>query len=121
MLNTLARPGRASAGHAPAELCTALAAFGDAVALVDPAARVVRWTSPAWQRLLPALGAGATLAALEAALPGLDAARWNDADPDAPQRFALGEAQQWAAELAALPTGHLALRLTRWRRRSRTS
>ena len=112
MVNTLLRERRATMPAAPAAVCTALAAFGDAVALVDPAARVVCWTSPAWHRLLPQMVAGTTLAALESALPGLDAARWNDSDPASPQQLAVGDAQQWAAERVALDSGHHALRLT---------
>ena len=113
-MNTLLHDRRSTPTTAPAPVavCTALAAFGDAVALVDAAARVVRWTSPAWQRLLPELGVGTTLAALEEALPGLDGARWSDVDPLAPQRLVLGDAQQWSAELAAIDTEHCALRLT---------
>jgi two-component system sensor histidine kinase DctS len=112
MVNALGRERRTSPPVAPVAVCAALAAFGDAVALVDPAARVVRWTSPAWLRLLPSTAAGATTAALEAALPGLDAARWRDADPAAPQQLAVGEAQQWSAEIACVDGTQVALRLT---------
>jgi len=86
-----------------------LCAFGDAVALVDVASRSVRWTSPAWQQLMPAMQPGASLAALESALPGLDAARWTDLA--APQHLCVGSAQQYDAELAALDAGEVALRL----------
>src|SRR5262245_47679867 len=53
------------------ESFAALAQLGDAVAVLDRLAKQVRWTSPAWLALLPDLGSGTTLAALETALPGL--------------------------------------------------
>jgi hypothetical protein len=63
MVNTLLRERRAAATAAPSvAVCTALSAFGDAIALIDPAARVVRWTSPAWHRLPPQVGVGSLAA-----------------------------------------------------------
>ena len=84
----------------------ALAAFGDAVALVHRATATLRWTSPAWRALLPAAEAGTPLAALDPTLPTLLAA--NEA---APQRLPLGEAGAWDAQLAPHDAGHRLLRL----------
>ena len=84
----------------------ALAAFGDAVAVVHRATATLRWTSPAWRALLPAAEAGTPLAALDPTLPTLLAA--NEA---APQRLPLGEAGAWDAQLAPHDPGHRLLRL----------
>jgi two-component system, LuxR family, sensor kinase FixL len=84
----------------------ALAAFGDAVALVHRASATLRWTSPAWRALLPDAGAGTPLAALDPALPALLAA-----DAMAPQRLVLGQAGAWDAQLAPHDAGHRLLRL----------
>jgi signal transduction histidine kinase len=101
----------APASVEPAPACAALGAFGDALALIDGRARVVRWTSDAWLALHPRLEAGTTLHALAQALPGLGEAC--DAGPGdgRPRRLRLGEAHEWDAELATLPDGDLLLRL----------
>jgi signal transduction histidine kinase len=96
--------------QAPAA-CAALAAFGDAVGLIDQRSRTLRWTSAAWLALLPDLAAGAPLAALEEALPGLAAARCADTGLALPRRLCIGDAHQWDAELAVLAPGQVLLRL----------
>jgi two-component system, LuxR family, sensor kinase FixL len=98
--------GDATAATTSAALLQAAGAFGDAVALIDRHARVLRSTTPAWRALLPALADGAPLAELERALPGLA-----DAWPDAPRKLALGPAQQWEGELAPVDATHALLRL----------
>jgi two-component system sensor histidine kinase DctS len=77
----------------------AFAALGDAVAALDLGARRIAWASPAWLRLLPALGEGTPLVQLEHALPGLAAALAAEAGPA--QRLVLGDAHEWQAELSA--------------------
>jgi two-component system sensor histidine kinase DctS len=94
-----------------AKVCGALAAFGDAVALIDRRAGRLRWTSAAWQALLPAHDSHTTLDALDAALPGVAAAVAAHAG-DGTAQLALGDAQQFDGELAALDADHLALRLS---------
>lgn len=95
----------------------AFAALGDAVAALDPAARRVAWASPAWQRLLPALGAGTPLVQLEHALPGLAAALGKDGDQA--QCLILGDAHEWQAELSAPSQGQRLLRLADRREQGR--
>jgi len=102
----------------PPEACEALAQLGDALALIDRRALKLRWTSPAWLTLLPEVAAGASLEALEQALPGLAAARC--AEPlHAAKRLCLGDKQQWDAQLATFDTHHLLLRLSDRREVSR--
>jgi C4-dicarboxylate-specific signal transduction histidine kinase len=101
----------------PPDACAALAQLGDAVALIDRRGDKVRWTSPAWLALLPALPAGTGSAALEDALPGLAAAA-KKAVTHA-QRLALGAEQQWEAELATFDTHHLLVRITDRREQGR--
>jgi len=124
MLTTLNRPSNASLNideSPPAELCAAVSAFGDAVALVDRAAMRLRWTSRGWKVLWPTLGAGSTLAEVEQTLPGVAAAA-RSADPTAagtPRRLSVGTAAEWEAELADLGSGTLLLRLADRREQSR--
>jgi two-component system sensor kinase FixL len=92
----------------------ALSAFGDAVALVHRASATLRWTSPAWRALLPAIDAGTPLSALDPALPALLAA-----DAPAPQRLLLGQAGAWDAQLAPHDADHRLLRLTDRREQGR--
>ncbi len=96
-----------------------LATLGDAAALVDHASRRLCWTSPAWQRLQPALREGTTLAALEQALPGLDMAQLADGDAPAPVRLQVGETQQWDMQHARLDERHSLLRLADRREQGR--
>jgi len=49
----------------PPQACEALAQLGDAIALIDRRACKLRWTSPAWLKLLPEMSAGTALEALE--------------------------------------------------------
>ena len=121
---TLPAPARARATQAisitapPPEACEALAQLGDAVALIDRRALKVRWTSPAWLKLMPDLGAGTSLEALEQALPGLAAARC--AEPlGAARRLCLGDKQQWDAQLANFDAHHVLLRMSDRREQSR--
>jgi len=121
---TLVSPANARATQAisitapPPEACEALAQMGDAVALIDRRARRLRWTSPAWLKLLPEMGAGASLEALEQALPGLAPARCAEA-LDGAKRLSLGDKQQWDAQLATFDMHHLLLRLSDRREVSR--
>jgi signal transduction histidine kinase len=114
---TLVSPASARATQAisitapPPEACEALAQMGDAVALIDRRARKLRWTSPAWLKLLPEMGAGTSLEALEQALPGLAGARCAEA-LDSAKRLSLGEKQQFDAQLATFDAHHLLLRLS---------
>jgi two-component system sensor histidine kinase DctS len=85
--------------QATAAARTAFAALGDAVAALDLAARRIAWASPAWLRLLPALGEGTPLVQLEHALPGLATAL--AAGAGHVQRLVLGDAHEWQAELSA--------------------
>ena len=98
----------------PAATRHALAAFGDAVALVHRASATLRWTSPAWRALLPGIDAGTPLAALDPALPALLAS-----DATTPQRLLLAEAGAWDAQLAPHDAGHRLLRLTDRREQGR--
>ena len=95
-----------------ADGCAALSALGDAVALIDRRAKVLRWVSAAWLTQHPELCAGTTLAALERALPGLAITRCADALGVEPRTLCLGESQQWDAQLAPLDADQLLLRLT---------
>lgn len=105
---------RADAGAA----FNALAAFGDAVALLDLHTRRLRWASPAWLRLQPALDAGTSLPALERALPGLAAARVAAAQPAA-EPVHVGAALEWALEVAPLDGDTRLLRLSDRREQGR--
>jgi two-component system sensor kinase FixL len=121
---TLVSPANARATQAisitapPPEACEALAQMGDAVALIDRRAHKLRWTSPAWLKLLPEVGAGASLESLEQALPGLAAARCAES-LDGAKRLSLGDKQQWDAQLATFDAHHLLLRLSDRREVSR--
>ncbi len=85
--------------------------FGDAVALVDARKRVVHSTTRAWPALLPGVGAGTPLAALEAALPGLSDAPPVGVGDAGPVHLTLGDAQQWDAQIVAVDAGRRLLRL----------
>jgi len=99
-----------------ADPCAALTAFGDAAALLDVRSRSLRWASPAWLALKPALGTGTPLSALERALPGLAAARI--AALAGATSVRVGAALEW--ELQAAPfDGACLLRLTDRREQSR--
>src|SRR5262249_39741512 len=78
--------------------------------LIDRRAGRLRWTSAAWQALLPDHEAHTPVEALDAALPGVAAAVAAHAGEGA-QHLALGDAGQLEGELAALDADHLALRL----------
>lgn len=114
---TATRTSAATPSNVP-QACEALAAFGDAVALIDMRARRIGWTSSAWLELLPELDTGTTLAALQKALPGFAAARREPGHAD-PQHLLLGDAQQWDGQLTALDERHRLLRLTDRREHSR--
>lgn len=94
----------------------ALAAFGDAVALIHRPTATLRWTSTAWQALQPQWPAGTPLASLEQALPGLAG---EGGELDAPRRLNLGAGGEWDAQLAPLDQQHLLLRLADRREQSR--
>jgi two-component system sensor histidine kinase DctS len=100
------------------EAATGLAALGDAVALIDLASRALCWTSPAWQRLLPALPQGTPLAEVEEALPGLSAVRLGNGEAET-RRFQAGDRQQWDAQVARLDERHRVLRLADRREQGR--
>lgn len=110
---------RANGDDRLAETCHALAAFGDAVALIDRRARLLRWASAAWLSLQPGLTVGTTLVALEQALPGLADAHCAEGGGTLPMRLSLGDGQQWEAQLTALDEQHVVLRLTDRREQSR--
>ncbi len=101
-----------------AEDFSALSALGDAIARIDRRG-VVRWTSDAWRALLPNLGVGTTLAALERALPGLVAASGTGSAESAPRRLILDDGQQLDAQLVTLGSGELLLRLADRREQGR--
>jgi len=121
---TLPAPANARATQAisitapPPEACEALAQMGDAIALFDRRASKLRWTSPAWLKLMPELGAGTPLEALEQALPGLAAARCSEPLGGA-KRLCLGDKQQWDAQVATFDAHHVLLRLSDRRELSR--
>jgi signal transduction histidine kinase len=124
--STDARPGAAAlparTDDRLVESCNALAALGDAVAVIDRRAGVLRWASAAWMALQPDLAVGTTRVALEQALPGLELARFidNERAADAlPLTVSVGESQQWEAQLALLGPRHLVLRLADRREQSR--
>jgi signal transduction histidine kinase len=122
MLNTTQSPHPRThatlARHNAIDACVGHAAFGDAVVLFDRRSRTLCWCSPAWRRLQPSLCEGATLAALEQALPGLAHARLAHADVEAGQRW-LGDEQQWDAQIAVLDADHRLLRVADRREQSR--
>jgi two-component system sensor histidine kinase DctS len=101
-----------------ADACAAFAAFGDAVALLDLHSRSLRWASPAWLSLQPALGAGTPLPAIERALPGLAAARVA-APQAAASRVRVGVSLEWELEVAPFDGGARLMRLTDRREQSR--
>ncbi|NRF67250.1 sensor histidine kinase [Aquincola sp. S2] len=98
----------------PPACCQALAALGDAVALVHRRSATLRWISPAWRALLPTIGAGASLAAVDAALPAL-----LSAETPAPQRLILGDAFAGDAQLVPFDAEHRLLRLADRREQGR--
>ena len=106
----------------------ALAAFGDAVALIDRSG--LAWTSPGWCTLMPQLPAGSTLLAVTRALPGFPDAGFAAGDRDddlgasdtaapAARRLLLGAAGEWEAQLAPQDEGRWLLRLCDRREQSR--
>jgi two-component system, LuxR family, sensor kinase FixL len=101
---------------ARADACAACTAFGDAVALLDPRTQRLRWASPAWLQLQPALAAGTPLRALEQALPGLGAARLAGSEA---RTLCVGAALEWELQVAALDDGTRLLRLTDRREQGR--
>jgi len=105
-----------AAAHADA--CAAFSALGDAVALLDLRSRSLRWTSPAWLSLQPALVAGTPLPAIERALPGLAAARIA-APLAAASRVRVGVSLEWELELAPFDGAARLMRLTDRREQSR--
>lgn len=117
MLNAIdiERPG--AAAGTPPDPHAAAAAFGDAVVLIDRAGRTVRWASPAWLVVQPALRPGCALAEVEAALPGLAAAHWLDTTIAC--RIGVGAAGEWEAQVAPLDATQLLLRLADRREHSR--
>ncbi len=112
-------PVQHAGGDRLADACSVLAAFGEAVAVIDRRARVLRWASAAWLALQPSLTVGTTLVALEQALPGLADARCADGTGPLPLRLSLGEGQQWEAQLAPLDADHVVLRMADRREQSR--
>jgi two-component system sensor histidine kinase DctS len=122
MLNAVTTTPRRSA-RTPSEpiaaACSALAALGDAVAVIGRKSGTLCWASDAWCARVPGVDIGAGRAALERALPGLKAALSAREMPDAPRRVRLGDAQQWDAEVARFDDEHLLLRLVDWREQSR--
>jgi two-component system sensor histidine kinase DctS len=103
---------------AHADACAAYAALGDAVALLDLPSRRLRWASPAWLRLQPALVAGTPLPALEQALPGLAAARVTAAQP-AGQAVCVGPALEWELQVAPFDGAARLMRLSDRREQGR--
>jgi two-component system sensor histidine kinase DctS len=103
---------------APADARAAFSAFGDAVALLDLDSRSLRWASPAWLALQPALGAGTPLVAIEHALPGLAAARIA-APRAAAQCVRVGGSLEWELQVAVFDDGARLMRLTDRREQSR--
>lgn len=101
----------------PPDGCAALAQLGDAIALIDRRADKIRWTSPAWLAMFPALTAGIARETLEATLQGLAVALPKAAA--AAQRLPVGTEGQWDAELAAFDAHHLLLRVADRREQSR--
>lgn len=94
-----------------------LAAFGDAVALLDLRGGRVAGVSPAWRRMLPTLPEGIGLDRLKDALRGLDDAL--RADDASPRRVWLGESGQWDAQLAMLDADRRLLRIADRREQGR--
>jgi len=97
----------------------ALAALGDAVAVIDRTSGALCWASDTWCAKVPGIESGAGVAALERALPGLQAARAHVDAADGPRRVRLGDSRQWDAELAPLDRDHVVLRLIDWREQGR--
>ncbi len=105
---------------APAPLASrALAALGDAVALIDRADGALCWASEAWYALVPGVASGAGADALERALPGLQATHALCRASATRQRATLGDARQWDAELVAFDDAHMLLRLADRREQGR--
>jgi two-component system sensor kinase FixL len=97
---------------APPAACQALAALGDAVALIDRGDGRLVWASDGWCAQLPGLRAGSTADALEQALPGLGAACARQVASGKRLTAKLGTSQPWGAELATFEARHWLLRLT---------
>lgn len=116
MLNAVVRP-EAAIGLPPQELRAALAAFDDAVALIDLEARTLRWTSAAWLGLQPDLRAGAPLDELERVLPGLHPELQDDADE--PRTLRVGTGGEWEAQIVRFGATQALLRLADRREQSR--
>ena len=122
MLNAVAPHQSRSERSKPepiATACAALAALGDAAAVIARKSGALCWASDAWCARVPGVEVGAGRAALERALPGLKAAVSPREASDAPRRVRLGDAQQWDAEVARLDENHLVLRLIDWRDQGR--
>jgi len=100
------------------DACEAFAALGDPVALLDVHVHSLVWASPAWLALLPSLGAGTPLPAIERALPGLAAARIA-APASTGRRLQVGEALEWELQVAPFDAGTRLLRLADRREQSR--
>ena len=92
----------------------ALAAFGDAVALLDRRSRQLAWVSAAWLEMQPELGAGSTLGALERCLPG-----FADALAAGQPSCCVGDLRQWDVCIAPLDAKQVAVRLTDRREQGR--
>jgi len=99
--------------------CQALAALGDAVALIHRTDGGLRWASDTWCALVPGAAVGASGNTLEHVLPGLQAACTECRDGAVRHRTNLGDARQWDAELAPFDDQHLLLRLTDRREQGR--
>jgi C4-dicarboxylate-specific signal transduction histidine kinase len=94
----------------PPAACLALAQLGDAAALIDRRTHAVRWRSPAWACLPPAIAEAGDIAAIGRELPGI-AAQLEGLQQTA-CRLCLGERQQWQVEVATLDEGLWLLRMT---------
>jgi len=85
-----------------------LAAFGDAILLIDPVEAWMPWCTPAAAALLAPLGAGAPLAKLSERLDGLALLLAGEADGRALLQI---DGRAFEATLAPVAAGRLALRL----------
>lgn len=115
---TARRSVRAQSEPSPT-VCAALAALGDAVAIIARKGGALRWASEPWCTRVPGVEIGASGAALERVLPGLKALVSHREASDTPRRARLGEAQQWDAEVAHLDDELLLLRLVDRREQGR--
>ena len=126
MLSTLQTVWRAApvesaapAGPPVVDTFAALAAFGDAVAVLERESLALHWASPAWLALQPRLVTGATRPDLDAAWPGVAAQLGRISPAGLPCSLSLGESQSWNVQVARLGADHLVLRLTDRREQSR--